>query len=351
MKIIIITDAWHPQVNGVVRTYEYLSGELIKRGHDVKIVGPCDFPLCLPMPGYSEIKLAVFPYRRLKRIMDDYDADLIHVAAEGPLGWAARKYCIRHDKKYTSSFHTHFPDYIAKRVAHYIPALFKPAHKLCRLYIKHFHAPSTCMMITTQSLEDDLKSWDFKTPMHRVSRGVNLSQFYAGSNTAFTHLKAPIALYVGRVAIEKNLEDFLKMEWTGTKIIVGDGPSRKMLEKSYPDTLFVGLKQGAELAEYYRSADVFVFPSRTDTFGIVLIEAMASGLPIAAYDVTGPRDIVTEPFLGVLSHNDIGAASLAALDCGSREQRAQYARDHYTWESAGTQFEQLLMLAVQKSGD
>ncbi len=339
MKIIIITDAWHPQVNGVVRTYEFLSKELRKLGHEVKVVGPCDFPLRVALPGYPEIKLVVKPYKRLKRIIDAFGPDCIHVSAEGPLGWAGRKYCLRHNKKYSTSFHTLFPDYIAKRLAKHAPFLYNPVHNLAKKMVRFFHAPSSRMMIATQSLEDKLRSWDFKNPMHRVSRGVNLDQFYLGEKTKFNDLKGPIALYVGRVAIEKNIDDFLTMEWEGTKVVVGDGPSRKILEQKYPDAVFVGTKQGEELGEYYRSADVFVFPSRTDTFGIVLIEALGSGLPVAAYNVTGPKDIITENFLGALSEDNLGDAAKRALSCGTREQRAQFTRDHFTWESAGKQYE------------
>ena len=339
MKLIIITDAWHPQVNGVVRTYENLSEQLEKLGHTVKVVGPSDFRVSIPMPGYPEIRLAINPYGRLKKIIDDYDPDCIHVSAEGPLGWAGRKYCIKHGKKYSTSYHTHFPDYVAKRLAKHVPFMYKTVHALAKKVIKHFHAPSSRMMIATQSLEDELKSWDFKTPMHRLSRGVKLDLFKPGENTVFPDLKGPIAIYVGRVAIEKNLEDFLKMDWNGSKVIVGDGPSRKHLESKYPDAVFVGTKQGEELAAHYRSADVFVFPSRTDTFGIVIIEALASGLPVAAYNVTGPKDIITEPFLGALEETDLSKAAKRALEHGTREERAAYTQKHYTWENAGKQYE------------
>lgn len=342
MKVMIITDAWHPQVNGVVRTYENLSEQLEKLGHTVKVVGPSDFPISFPMPGYSEIRLALTPYRRLKRMIEDFAPDCLHVSAEGPLGWAGRRYCLKHGRNFSTSFHTQFPDYVAKRFAHYLPFSYNFFHTKAQNFVKRFHAPSSRMMVATKSLEEDLKKRGFTTPMHRLTRGVKLDLFYPGEKTQFQDLKPPIALYVGRVAIEKNLEEFLKMDWEGTKVIVGDGPSKTELEKQYPGAVFTGSKTGEELAAHYRSADLFVFPSRTDTFGIVLIEAMASGLPVAAYNVTGPKDIITEPFLGVLDE-DLGKAAKLALTCGTARQRSDFARNHFTWDIAGKQFEQGLV--------
>lgn len=343
MKLIIITDAWHPQVNGVVRTYENLSEQLEKLGHTVKVVGPCEFPRRIAMPGYSEIQLAIRPYARLKKIIDEYEPDCIHVSTEGPLGWAGRKYCLKHDKKFSTSYHTHFPHYVAKRCARFMPFLYNTFYSLAKSIVKKFHAPSSRMMVATQSLEDELKSWPLKTPMHRLSRGVKLDLFYPGEQTLYKDLKKPIALYVGRVAIEKNLEAFLSMDWEGSKLIVGDGPSLKALQSQYPDAVFVGSKQGQELAEHYRAADVFIFPSKTDTFGIVLIEALASGLPIAGYNVTGPKDIVVKPFLGALTEDDLGKAAKEAMQNGTAQQRADYTKSNFTWKNAGKQFEKGLV--------
>ncbi len=338
MKILIISDAWHPQVNGVVRTYENLSEQLQASGHEVKVIGPADFRVTMPMPGYPEIKLAITPYRRLSRIIEEYKPDSIHIAAEGPLGWAGRKYCKRHNLKFSTSYHTHFPDYVAKRLAKHLPFLYGTIREAAKNLVRTFHGPSSRMMIATQSLENELKSWDFKTPMHRLTRGARLDIFHPGEKTLFNDLKRPVAIYVGRVAIEKNLEDFLKMDWPGSKVIVGDGPSKTALSKKYPDAVFVGKRHGADLAAHYRSADLFAFPSRTDTFGIVLIEALASGLPIAAYNVTGPKDIITQNFLGSLHENDLASAAREALKYGSPEERAAHVRNNYTWEKAGGQF-------------
>ena len=193
------------------------------------------------------------------------------------------------------AYHTQFPDYVAKRAERYAAFLHKPFYEWGKRFMRWFHAPAGAILIATPSLEQQLKDWGFTIPMFSFSRGVNLDLFYPGEQTLFSELKRPVALYVGRVAIEKNLEEFLAMPWNGSKVIVGEGPSKTDLSQKYPEAVFVGKKTGEELANCYRSADLFVFPSRTDTFGIVLIEALACGLPVAAYNVTGPRDIITIP--------------------------------------------------------
>jgi len=289
------------------------------------------------MPGYPEIKLAIKPYKRIKSVIEEFKPNRIHIATEGPLGWAARKYCLKHDQAFSSSFHTLFPDYVAKRVAKYLPSLRTPVHKTAKSIIRKFHQPSIALMVATQSLEETLKDWGFTAPMYRLTRGAKLDIFHTGEKTKFKTCKQPVALYVGRVAIEKNIEDFLKMDWHGDKVIIGDGPARDALETQYPDAHFLGVKTGADLAAYYRSAGVFVFPSRTDTFGMVLIEALASGTPIAAYNVTGPKDIVTEGFLGALN-DDLGEAAKQAISNGTAKQRSEHVKQHYTWENAAHQF-------------
>lgn len=347
MKLLIISDAWFPQVNGVVRTYEHLSEELRKLGHEVRVIGPADFPLRVPMLGYPEIKLAIAPYFRLKRMIEEYAPDKIHVSTEGPLGWAGRRYCLKHGRPFSTSYHTQFPDYVAKRVAKILPPAYNFVHEQAKRLIRHFHSESKAMMVATDSLEELLHEWEFKNPMHRLTRGANLDLFTPGEKTKYKDLKAPIALYVGRVAIEKSIEDFLDMPWDGTKVVVGDGPSREELEAKYPDAVFLGTKTGEELAAHYRSADLFVFPSRTDTFGMVIVEALASGLPVAAYNVTGPKDIVTEDFLGALTEDDLGAAAAKAMSAGTPEQRASFVKNFYTWERAGKQYEDALLNKVK----
>ncbi len=338
IKVLIISDAWYPQVNGVVRTYEHLRDELVAMNHSVEIIGPADFDISIPTPFYPEIRLVLSPYKRLKRMIEDFAPDKIHIATEGPLGWAGRKYCIKNNLPFSTSYHTQFPDYVAKRFAWLIPPLYNVVHRQAVKAVRRFHGASSILFIATQSLEDQLKSWKFKTPMVHLTRGVDYSTFHPGEKTVLMDIKKPIALYVGRIAIEKNLDAFLDMEWEGSKVLVGDGPMREWLEKRYPDALFVGKKTGSELADYYRSSDVFVFPSKTDTFGIVLIEALACGLPVAAYDVMGPRDIITKPFLGILD-SDLGkAAKKALLLALDSEKRSSYVQSNYNWDEAGKQF-------------
>jgi glycosyltransferase involved in cell wall biosynthesis len=344
MKLLIITDAWHPQVNGVVRTYEHLGEELVKMGHTVHVIGPANFPFKIPMPGYAEIELALFPYCRLAKLIEEYNPDTIHISTEGPLGWAGRRYCLKNKIPYTTTYHTQFPDYVAKRLTRFIPPLYNTVNKMGRWVVKTFHAHSHAMFVATQSLEDELKSWGFKTPMRRLTRGARLEQFFPGPKTVMQNLPRPIALYVGRVAIEKSIEDFLAMKWEGSKVVVGEGPSTAELQRQYKDAHFLGKKTGKELADYYRSADVFVFPSRTDTFGMVIVEALACGIPVAGYNVTGPRDIITEDFLGAVHNTDLAAAACKALAApGTPEQRARHVKESFTWETAARQFEQALL--------
>ncbi len=338
MKVLIISDAWHPQVNGVVRTYEYLRKELKAAGHTVEVIGPADFAASIPMPFYPEIKLVIRPYRRLMRIIRDVQPDKIHIATEGPLGWAARKYCRKHNVAYTTSFHTQFPDYVAKRFAWLIPPLYNAVHRYAIKIVQNFHAHSKTVMVATKSLEEQLQAWEFQAPIKYLSRGVDFTYFYPSEQTSLTELKKPVALYVGRIAIEKNLEAFLDMPWSGSKILVGDGPIRAELEAKYPNALFVGKKSGKELGDYYRASDVFVFPSKTDTFGIVLIEALACGVPVAAYNVMGPKDIITSPNLGILTEDNLAHAAQQALETGRPTYCADHVKKHYSWQHAGQQF-------------
>ena len=342
MKILIISDAWHPQINGVVRTYEHLSHELENLGHQVKVIGPSDFHMRMPLPGYAEIKLAFLPYKRLKKYIEDFVPDHIHLSTEGPLGWAGRRYCVENDLTFSSAYHTHFPDYLAKRIGKILPFMYKRTHEWAKNWIRSFHEQSSAMMVATKSLEDELREWGFKTPIQRLTRGVKIDQFFPKTNTEETpykDLKHPIALYVGRVAIEKNIEDFLKMPWDGTKVIVGDGPSKNDLMQKYPDAVFTGSKEGADLGAHYRHADIFIFPSKTDTFGMVIIEALASGLPVAAYNVTGPKDIITNKKLGALTDGNLGDAAKEALKYGTPEERSDLVKSTYIWEKVGKQFE------------
>lgn len=331
MKILIITDAWHPQVNGVVRTYEHLSNELIRLGHGVRIIGPHDFPLRIPMPGYREIELALFPYSRLAGMISDYAPDSIHIATEGPLGLAAQKWCKRHNRRFSTAFHTMFPDYFAKRVAKHLKFLYRPARNYGIKAVRKFHNPAAVVITTTPSINQELKSWGVTAPLAAIPRGVPVELFTVDGPTVKDTMKKPVALYVGRVAIEKNIEAFLDMEWEGEKVVVGDGPSLAALQAGYPGVKFTGRKIGPDLAEWYRSADVFVFPSKTDTFGIVIIEALSCGLPVAGYPVPGPQDIVTKPLLGAIDKDLSTAAKNALQSTGNKEERHSYIVENYTW--------------------
>lgn len=334
MKILIVSDAWHPQINGVVRTYEYLRDELLAMGYTVKIIGPADFARSFPMPGYGEIMLVPFPYNRLRRMIAAYAPDVLHIATEGPLGIAARKYAVRYGVEFTSCYHTHFPDYAAKRVPDFIADWVRAA---AIRFIRWFHAPSSCLFVATDSLEKTLRGWGFSMPIKRMTRGIDHAIFFTGEKRLFGALQRPIALYVGRIAVEKNLEAFLNMPWEGSKILVGNGPDIETLKKKYTAAFFAGTKTGRELADFYRAADVFVFPSKTDTFGMVIVEALACGLPVAAYPVTGPVDIITAPFLGALD-NDLAKAARDAPLHGTAEERAAHARENYSWRRAAEQF-------------
>jgi glycosyltransferase involved in cell wall biosynthesis len=345
MKILIVTDAWHPQVNGVVRTYEHLAEELTRMGHMVRVIGPHDFPIRLKMPGYAEIELALFTGNRLTNMIDAFAPDTIHIGTEGPLGAAARRYCLKRNLPFTTCYHTHFPDYAAKRAARIHPLFEKSVRTFFINRLRRFHQPSNALMVATPSLETTLKDWGFTAPMYQWARGARIEIFTPEKKDLFAAMKRPVAIYVGRVAIEKNIEAFLSMDWPGSKVVTGDGPDRAMLEAKYPNTLFTGKKTGTDLAAHYQSSDIFVFPSKTDTFGMVLIEALACGLPVAAYPVTGPKDIITEPMLGALDE-DLSQASLKALNsAGGSQDRNNYISIHYAWAVIAQQF----ISIIQKS--
>ena len=316
----------------MVRTYENIIIELEKDGHTVKVISPNDF-LTFPLPFYPEIRLAFFPYRKMARMIDQFQPDRIHIPVEGPLGWSARAYCRRNKKPFTTSFHTHFPDYAAKRVPKFMRGLVR--EWMIRL-VRHFHKTAKITFVATQSLEDQLRIWGFKNTMVRLVRGVDSSVFYPYKNKR--NNKKPILIYVGRVAIEKNIEDFLEMDIDADKIVVGIGPDLDRFQKKYKDVEFAGLKQGDELADYYRKADCFVFPSKTDTFGMVLVEAMACGLPLAGYDVTGPKDIITNSIVGAVNDNLKQAVLEAMAAPGTAEDRHKHAVENYSWAEVAKVF-------------
>lgn len=333
MKIAIVTDAWSPQINGVVSTLKKTTTYLTSMGHRVAVFNPADYKT-FPMPGYPEIRLSWFPARKLSRMLDSFDADAIHISTEGPLGAAARKYCIKRGLKFTTAYHTRFPEYLRLRLP--IPMW------LSYWLIRKFHNASSTTMVATKSLEDELLSRNF-TNLKRWSRGVDIDLFRPHEKSVIQS-ELPIAVYLGRVAVEKNIKAFLDLEINARKVVIGDGPEMGELKSLYPDTLFVGYKTGEELSAHLASADVMVFPSLTDTFGLVLLEAMACGVPVAAYPVTGPKDIIENAANGWVD-GDLAYAVEQALKVDSGKCR-EYA-EKYSWGNAAKQFYSNLVLVKE----
>lgn len=338
MNILVISDAWHPQVNGVVRTYQNLGNALARAGHRLDVFGPQDAPLSVPLPFYREIALGLFARSRLSAQILRGGYDRVHIATEGPLGRGARSICLNNKIPFSTCYHTHFPDYIAVRMRGLLRPLAAPLKNMAAESLRRFHAPARVTYVATPSLQRDLESYGFTGSFHIMSRGVDTGVFHAGVSQVFDAMPRPIALSVGRVAVEKNIAAFLDAPWNGSKVVVGDGPQLAALKTKYPAVHFLGKKQGQDLADCYRAADIFVFPSRTDTFGMVMVEALACGIPVAAYPVTGPVDIVTSPAEGALS-DDLGAAMADALTSPqTRELRAAKARETYCWDSVAKEF-------------
>ncbi|HWH39792.1 MAG TPA: glycosyltransferase family 1 protein [Usitatibacter sp.] len=324
MRILLVTDAWHPQVNGVVVTLANTIAWLRRWGHEVQVLSPEGFRT-MPMPTYPEIPLALLPRREVSRRIRDFEPEAVHIATEGPLGLAARAHCLHHGLAFTTAYHTCFPEYVRARFG--VPLSWTYA------WLRRFHGPSSAVLVATPAIRELLEARGFDN-VADWSRGVDLA-LYRPHEERFSDLRRPVFLYAGRVAVEKNLAAFLTLDLPGTKVVVGDGPQRRELEQRFPEALFAGLKSGADLVSYYRRADVFVFPSRTDTFGLVLIEAMACGTPVAAYPVRGPVDVVTDPAAGVLD-NDLAAAAMAALALDRSKVRRHAER--YSWEHCSRQF-------------
>ena len=326
MRIAIVTDAWAPQVNGVVRTLEAVTAELRASGHEVLVIAPDSFR-SLPCPTYPEIRLAIAGSAAVGRRLAAFGAEAIHLATEGPLCLAARRWCLARALPFTTAYHTQFPDYVAARTGANPEWVWR--------YIRWFHAPAQAILASTLSIEATLRAHGLGRA-RRWGRGVDLALFSeaATADPEITALPGPIQLYVGRVAVEKNIEAFLASKHPGTKVVVGDGPARATLEARYPNARFLGPRFGPALAAVYRAADVFVFPSRTDTFGLVMIEAIACGTPVAAYPVTGPVDVLTS-MTGVMD-DDLETAIDAALrlDRGACAAAAQ----GFTWAASARQF-------------
>lgn len=325
-KICIVTDAWSPQVNGVVRTLQSVRAELEREGRIVEVISP-DLFRSIPCPTYSEIRLALTTRRAVGARIAAFDPDALHIATEGPLGVAARGWALKRGYKFTTAYHTQFPDYVAKRTR--LPA------ELFWRYIRWFHGPSHAIMASTPSIAAELAAHGLAHTV-RWGRGVDLSCFGPDvpPHPAYENLARPVQLYVGRVAIEKNIEAFLDSPHSGAKVVVGDGPALEGLKRRYPDVTFLGALRGQPLVSAYASADVFVFPSRTDTFGLVMIEALACGTPVAAHPVTGPVDVLTST-VGVVDE-DLAKATAAALKL-DRAACAAYGQS-FTWAASAAQF-------------
>ncbi len=326
MRIAIATDAWSPQVNGVVRTLQAVRGELERQGHEVLVVSP-DLFYSMPCPTYPEIRLAFARTAAVGKMLADFNPHAIHLATEGPVCLAARRWCLTRNFPFTTAYHTQFPDYVSARTGVNPEWVWR--------YIRWFHWPAQSILASTPSIAATLKAHDL-TRVRHWGRGVDLSTFSAdiAPDPELAALPGPIQLYVGRVAIEKNIEAFLTARHPGTKLVVGDGPARAILAARFPEAKFLGPRFGNDLAAAYAAADVFVFPSRTDTFGLVMIEALACGVPVAAYPVTGPIDILNDQ-VGAMDE-DLDLAISAAL---TRDRRScgAYGRS-FTWEASAHQF-------------
>lgn len=332
MKIVIVTDAWQPQVNGVVQTLKQTYTQLIKMGHDVFLITP-DGHYTIPCPTYPSIRLALFPGRKVARDLKNINADAVHIATEGPLGVAARRWCIKHNVQFTTSYHTQFPEYLRLRLP--IPLSWTYA------WFRRFHNKAVHTLVPTQSQQQRLQSHGFNN-VHVWGRGVDTSIFKP-DNPQPINLPKPIMLNMGRVAIEKNIDAFLSLDLLGSKVVVGDGPDLEMLRKKYPKVLFTGAKFGEELASWVAAADVFVFPSKTDTFGLVLLEALACGVPVAAYPVTGPKDIIEQGRTGYLD-DDLKTAITNASHLNhssNQDDCIQFAQQH-SWQACTQVFSDLM---------
>jgi glycosyltransferase involved in cell wall biosynthesis len=338
MRILLVSDAWTPQVNGVVRTLQQVKSECEALGHHFEVVSPEQFTT-LPCPTYPEIRLALRPGREIGRRLDAARPESVHIATEGPLGIAARRQCLRRGLPFTTSYHTRFPEYVHAR--------FPVPLALGYAWMRWFHRPSAAVMVATPSIRRDLEARGFAN-VADWSRGVDTELFRPDRSPALD-LPRPVHLYVGRVAVEKNLEAFLSMPVrAGSKLVVGGGPQLAELRARYPKVHFAGAQIGEALARHYASGDVFVFPSLTDTFGLVLLEALASGLPVAAYPVPGPLDVIGESGCGVLDR-DLAQAATRALEIPRTRCRA-YALT-FSWRRCAEQFLGNLhpIAAVQKS--
>jgi len=323
-RIAIVTDAWHPQINGVVRTLSAVCEGLAEAGYEVAVFGP-DRYWTIPCPGYSTIRLAMGAGRSLARHLAAFAPHAVHIATEGPLGLAARALCLRRGWPFTTAYHTRFPEYLRARCG--LPLLWSYAA------LRRFHAPSRSVMVATETMRRELASRGFDR-LVAWTRGVDISLFRPGCEPA-VKLPRPVFLYVGRVAVEKNLPAFLDLDLPGSKLVVGDGPSLTAMKRRYPQVHFAGAQSGETLVRHYAAADVMVLPSRTETFGLVLLESLACGVPVAAFPSAGPSDVIGDSDAGIID-DDLRRAACAAVDI-PRERCVQHAA-RFSWQASIDQF-------------
>jgi glycosyltransferase involved in cell wall biosynthesis len=332
MRILLATDAWEPQVNGVVRTLTRVHKELVEMGHTVEVIHPNQFKT-FPLPTYAEIKVAIGVYEPVQERFKAFEPEAIHIATEGPIGLAARRICVEWKLPFTTSYHTRFPEYVSARLPLPLAAGYA--------YMKWFHKPSGRLMVATPTMRDELTQHGFRN-ISAWSRGVDTEAFRPrrpDEPDVFEGLARPVFLYVGRVAVEKNIEAFLGLDLPGTKVVVGPGPQLDELKAKYPKAVFTGSKSGQDLSDAYACADVFVFPSLTDTFGLVILEAMASGTPVAAYPAPGPIDIIPNSGAGVLAASATEGLREACLDCLKLDRKQVRAfAEKFSWRACAEDF-------------
>lgn len=339
MKILIITEAWQPQTNGVVRTLEFTKRELEKNGHQVEILSPDPVRWStFTWPSLYGIHLEFFAHARIDRAIEVFQSDCIHIATEGPFGWAGRHECLRRRLPFTTSYHTRFPEYLAARAPH---GTKSTVEMLAYAALRRFHAPSSAVMVATESIERELRAQKFHN-LARWSRGVDTDLFrpYGKDFAPHAGLPRPILLYVGRVSIEKNVGEFLDLKTPGSKVVVGEGDDLERLRTRYPDAHFTGLITGKDLARHYAAADLFVFPSRTDTFGLVLLEAAACGLRIASLPAPGPADIFADPAARAFAvlDDDLGTAIEQALQLPDDPAIPRRYAEAFSWAACTQQY-------------
>jgi glycosyltransferase involved in cell wall biosynthesis len=336
MRILLATDAWPPQVNGVVRTLTRVVAELRAMDQQVEVISPDQFST-VPLPSYPEIRLAIGAYEKVQERFKAFEPEAIHIATEGPIGLAARRICLEWKLPFTTSYHTRFPEYVSARVPVPLAAGYA--------YMRWFHKPSGRLMVATPTMREELEHHGFRN-ISLWSKGLDTEMFHPrGHNEpdVFEGLPRPIFLYVGRVAVEKNIEAFVRLDLPGTKVVVGDGPQRADLAARYPDVKFLGAKFNADLAAHYACADVFVFPSLTDTFGLVILEAWGAGTPVAAFSAPGPVDIIPGTGAGVLAPGQKDGLKEACLEALKIDRaRVRAVAEGYSWRGCAEEFLRLL---------